>query len=75
MRKYWISTNLKVPGFSASLVEQTLPDNLKLYFLLKECSKFEYFLFKKFRINMKASDKFHWLKLYLKEKVYGSQAA
>ena len=51
IRRYWINTkgNLRL---NVSLVEEKIPPEAVLFYGLKECSKFEYYLYKRTGINM-----------------------
>ena len=74
MRKFWINTK-KDAIIKLTLVHGSLNDvidgNSRLYFGLKECSLFEFFMFDVFRINLKAKreDRYKWLKFFIKTKV------
>jgi hypothetical protein len=62
MRRYWINTHdtTKRVGFNLTSMEPIL--SIVLTFDLVECSWFEYLMFMKFKINLKAEKKnrFAW---------------
>jgi putative SOS response-associated peptidase YedK len=60
-RKYWISTEGKRP-FVFALLTQEPSDFITKTYLVKSCNYFTYWLFKNFKINLLAKDKFAWLK-------------
>ncbi len=70
MRKYWINSEgnvmIMVSFARARMID--IDFSIRMIAKFKECTWFEYYLYKWTRINLKAEDKFKWLKSFIKMK-------
>ena len=72
MRRYWINTDGE-DVIAISLVniplDHVVTPETRMQLKIQQCTDFEYYTFSLFRINLKAKDKYKWLKSFIKMKL------